>query len=69
MTRLIQFAILLASIIPFGMAVRWGGDQLPERAKDVSFGIFLGILIAYALWRWHERIKERQGRGEYSFWD
>lgn len=69
MSRLIYIALLLAIIIPFGMAVRWGVDQMPEAGGWFGLGLLMGILITYALWMWDNRIKERQSRGEYSFWD
>ena len=69
MRRLVQIALLLAIVIPFGMAVRWGVGNLGQRGLDFGSGIVVGLVIAYALWRWDDRIKERQKRGEYSFWD
>ena len=69
MRRLVQIALLIAIVIPFGMAVRWVDGQLPTRIQDVLTGIPIGIAICYALWRWDDRIKERQSRGEFSRWD
>lgn len=69
MRRIIQFALLLAIIIPFGWMVRWGVNRLPEAAVWFGAGIPVGIAICYALWMWDNRIKERQSRGEFSRWD
>lgn len=69
MRRLIQIVLLFAIIIPFGMAVQWGVESLPDRGKDIGFGIVIGLWIAYALWCWDDRIKERQSRGIFTFWD
>lgn len=61
MTRLIQIALLLAIIIPFGMAVRAFHDGLPDSGRDVWTGIVIGFLLCYALWRWDERTRQRDG--------
>ncbi len=61
MTRLIQIALLLAIIIPFGMAVRWGVEGLGQRGLDFGTGIVVGIMICYALWMWSDRIRQREG--------
>lgn len=69
MRRSLQFALLLAIVIPFGMAVKWGVGNLDQRGLDFGSGIVVGLLLGLALWRWEDRIKERQKRGEYRFWD
>ncbi len=69
MRRVIQIALLLAIIIPFGIAVRWGVEMLPRDLVMIGAGVPIGLAIGMALDRWSARIKERQKRGEYSFWD
>lgn len=63
MIRLIQIALLLAVIIPFGMAVRWGVEGLGQRGLDFGTGIGVGMMICYALWMWSDRIRQRDGVG------
>ena len=67
--RIVQIALLIAIIIPFGVAVRWGVERLGQRGLDFGSGIVLGLRIGYALWRWDERIKERHRRGDFRYWD
>lgn len=69
MIRLVQIALLLAIIIPFGMAVRWGVGELPSAAVWFGAGIPAGMAISMLLDKWDRRIKERQSRGEFSRWD
>lgn len=70
MIRIIQIALLFAVMIPFGIAVKWGVSNLPAKeAAWFGLGLLSGMGIYQALWSWHDRIKERQSRGEYSFWD
>lgn len=69
MRRIVQIALLLAIVIPFGVAVRWGVSRLSDYWLDLGFAALIGFALCYALWRWDDRIKERQKRGEYSFWD
>lgn len=69
MIRLIQIALLLAIIIPFGWAVKWGVMSLPEYWRDMGFAALVGFFLCWLLWQWDNRIKERQSRGEFSRWD
>ncbi len=69
MRRLVQIVLLFAIMIPFGIAVQWGVNLLPRDLALVAGGIPIGIGIAYALWCWDDRIKERQSRGIFTFWD
>jgi len=59
--RIVQIALLLAVMIPLGMAIRWGVTGLPERGKDIGFGVVIGIAICYAFWMWDNRIRQREG--------
>lgn len=60
MIRIVQTALLLAIVIPFGIAVRWADGQLPQRVQDVLTGVPIGMAICYALWMWDNRIKQRR---------
>ncbi len=59
--RLIQIALLLAIIIPFGMAVRGGVGTLSDYWLDMGIAALVGFGTCFALWRWDERIRQREG--------
>ena len=61
MIRLIQIALLLAIMIPFGMAVRAFHAGISDSGRDIWTGMLIGFAICYALWRWDERIRQREG--------
>ena len=61
MIRLVQVALLLAIVIPFGMAVRAFHAGIGDSGRDIWTGIVIGFLICYALWKWDERIRQREG--------
>jgi len=63
MIRFVQIALLLAVMIPLGMAVNWGHGLLPNEAKWFLGGVPLGIGICYAFWMWDNRIRQREGAG------
>jgi hypothetical protein len=62
MIRLVQIALLLAIIIPFGIAVRWGVEGLPEAARWFGAGIPVGMAIMLALNAWDRRQRDGAGR-------
>ena len=64
MTRLIQFAILIAVIVPFGWMVSSFQKGLGQSGNDIWLGIVIGFAICFALWRWDDRTKARQGDGK-----
>jgi hypothetical protein len=59
--RVFQLALLLAFIIPFGMAVRYGVESLSDNWRFFGFGIVVGIGISMLLDRWSDRIRQRAG--------
>lgn len=61
MIRIVQIALLIAIVIPFGMLVRYGVEGLGQRGLDFGSGIVVGIVICYAFWMWDNRT--RQGAG------
>lgn len=61
MIRVVQIALLLAIVIPFGMAVRAGVHSLSDYWKDMAFAGLVGFILCFALWRWDERIRQREG--------
>lgn len=64
MIRLIQIALLLAIIIPFGMAVRWGVGSLSDYWRDMAFAGLVGFVLCYGLWHWSDRQRENSSRGD-----
>lgn len=59
MIRLIQIALLLAIIIPFGMAVRWGVGMLSDYWLDMGVAALVGFGACYALWQMDNRAKRQ----------
>lgn len=59
MKRLIQLALLLAVIIPFGWAVSVGVKGLGQRGLDFGSGVVIGMIVCYAFWLWDDRVRQR----------
>lgn len=60
MIRIVQFALLLAIIIPFGILVRAGVDSLTPDWRDTLFAGLVGFCLCYALWHWDTRPGRRR---------
>ena len=70
MIRIVQIVLLIAIMVPFGWGVRWVHGELGQSGKDIWLGAVIGFVICYGLWRWHDRIKERQSAGaNRGVWD
>lgn len=59
MIRLVQIALLLAIIIPFGVAVRAGVEMLPRDLIMFGAGIPAGVGLSMLLDAWDRRRKAR----------
>lgn len=59
MIRVVQIALLLAVVIPFGIAVRWGVDSMTPYWRDMAFAGLVGFCLCYALWHWDTRSRRR----------
>lgn len=64
MIRLIQIALLLAIIVPFGIAVRWGVGSLSDYWLDMGVAALIGFAACYGLWQWNDRQRENSSRGD-----
>ena len=63
MRRIVQIALLFAIMIPFAWAVKSGVATLSPRWLDFFGGVWVGLGLCYALWRWDDRAKTRQREG------
>lgn len=63
MIRGIQIALLFAVMVPFAWMVRSGVRGLSDYWLDMSVAAVIGFALCFALWRWDERIRQRDGKG------
>lgn len=61
MIRIVQLALLIAIVVPFGMAVRAGVHSLSDYWKDMAFAGLVGFMLCFVLWWWDKRIRQREG--------
>lgn len=62
MIRIVQIALLIAAVITLGMALKALHAGISDSGRDIWTGIVIGFLICYALWRWDDRIRQRDGK-------
>lgn len=63
MIRILKVVLLLAIVVPFAWIVRSEVRGLSDYWLDMSVAVFVGFALCFALWRWDERIRQRDGRG------
>lgn len=63
MIRIVQIALLIAIIVPFGMLVSAGHGMLPNEAKWLLAGIPIGVGLSMFLDKWDRSIRQREGAG------
>jgi hypothetical protein len=68
-SRLTQIALLIAIIVPFGLAVRAFQQSLGQSGNDIWLGVVIGFVLCFCLWKWDDKIKERAAQGKRTFGD